>query len=231
MAGLTTDPRMVWWLQRAVIAGTVGTVVGLTVDWRLGLTLAAVVASIDAIYRSRITAVIPAAARVSSAQRRTRWRLGRLGSAGYYSLHARRIPGTGQVVEHLVIGSTGVYALDSEHWDRRLPVRATQGGRLFHGPFDQSERLGHAREVAAAASGLIGQAIGQVLTVRPAMVIYGPTIPWIVVTIDGVDIFAGRRLRRYLKRAASTPYRGRHLEDWQIELIHEAASQALPPLR
>ena len=30
-------------------------------------------------------------------------------------------------------GPAGIYAVDSEVWDRRLPVRATRGGRLFHG--------------------------------------------------------------------------------------------------
>ena len=74
---------------------------------------------------------------------------------------------------------------------------------------------------------LIGTALGQPITARPAMVIYGPTVPWIVVRISGVDVFCGRRLRKYLRREAAG--RGGYLDDRQIEAIHDIAAQVLPP--
>ena len=91
--------------------------------WRLGLTFAALVAIVDTVYQARTMSLIPAAARVSSAQRRTKRRLFLVRVFGYLALHARGIPGTDSVIDHLVIGPGGVYALDSERWDRRLPVR------------------------------------------------------------------------------------------------------------
>jgi hypothetical protein len=54
-------------------------------------------------------------------------------------------------------------------------------------------------------------------------------VPWIVVRIRGVDVFCGRRLRKYLRREAYG--RSRFLDDRQIEAIQEIAAQVLPPAR
>jgi hypothetical protein len=59
------------------------------------------------------------------------------------------------------------------------------------------------------------------------MVIYGPTVPWTVARIAGVDVFSGRRLRRYL-RAQARASRAQRLDDAEIERIHAAAARALP---
>jgi Nuclease-related domain len=203
-------------------------VAGILLDWRLGLTVAVVLAILDTIHRSRTTAVIPAAARVTSAQRRTRRRLRGLGRAGYRTLHARAVPGRDCIIDHLVIGPAGVFAVDSERWDRRLPVRATQGDQLFHGPYSQTSRLRHAQLEAAEAAQLISAGIGRGLRVRPAMVIYGPRVPWTVARIGGVDVFGGRRLRRYL-RAQARLSRAQPLSAGEIERVYAAAALALPP--
>ena len=89
------------------MAAVAGIAVGIWQDWRLGVTAAAVVAIADTIYRSRTTSVIPAAVRVTSAQRRTRRRLFLLRPAGYVALHNRAIPGSDSVIDHLVIGPAG----------------------------------------------------------------------------------------------------------------------------
>jgi hypothetical protein len=61
------------------------------------------------------------------------------------------------------------------------------------------------------------------------MAIYGPTIPWNVVSLRDVDVFAGRRLRKYFRRQSrKTTAR---LDAGQINLIHTAAAKALPPAR
>ncbi len=198
--------------------------------WRFGLTAAAFVAIADTIYRSRTTSVIPAGARAGSAQRRTRRRLFLLRTHGYVALHGRAIPDSDSVIDHLVIGPGGVFALDSERWDRRLPVRSVTGDLLYHGPFSQRARLEHATWESSQAAVYLSNALGQRITVRPAMAIYGPTIPWIVATLDGVDVFAGRRLRKYFRRQARTGSAGR-LDAEQIEEIHIAAALALPPAR
>jgi hypothetical protein len=229
-ADVARDPRLFRWIGRLVACTAVGAALAILVDWQLGLLAAVLVAIIDGLYHARTSAAIPPAVRASSAQRRTRRRLARLSPAGYLSLHARAIPGTDSVIDHLVVGPAGIYAVDSEVWDRRLPVRATRGGGLFHGPADQAARLEHARWEAGEASRLMSAAIGQPIAVQPAMVIYGPTVPWIMIKIRGVDVFCGNRLRKYLRREASAN-RARRLNGRQTEALHAIAAQVLPPTR
>ncbi len=229
LGGLADDPRLPFWIARAVMALVAGIAVTIWQGWRFGLTAAAVVAIADTIYRSRTTSVIPAAVRVTSAQRRTRRRLFLLRAHGYVALHSRAIPDSDSVIDHLVIGPGGVFALDSERWDRRLPVRSVSSDLLYHGPFSQKERLAHAAWESSQAAGRLTNALGEKITVRPAMVIYGPTVPWVVARLDGVDVFAGRRIRKYFRRQTRTS--DDRLDAEQIEEIHVAAAIALPPAR
>jgi hypothetical protein len=224
------DPRMRIWVRRAAMAVVAGFVVAIWQDWRLGLTAAALVAIADTIYRSKTMAVIPEGARATSAQRRTRRRLFLLRQAGYFALHARAIPGSNAIIDHLVIGPAGVYALDSERWDRRLPVRTVGGTLLYHGPINQKKRLLHARWEAEQASTLVGAELEHELEVRPAMAIYGPTIPWGVTNLRGVDVFGGRRVGKYFRRQTRNN-RKQRLSPAQIDAIVDAATRALPPAR
>jgi hypothetical protein len=233
VGGLSADPRVPIWIRRAVLALVAGIAVTIWLSWRWGVTAAAIIAIVDTIYQSKAMSPIPADALATSAQRRTRHRLLALRTAGFQSLHSRAIPGTDSVIDHLVVGPAGVYAVDSERWDRRLPVRTTgaaSSGLLYHGPFSQSPRLAHARWEAAQASRLVGAELRQELTVSPAMVIYGPTIPWGVAKLRGVEVFAGGRVRKFF-RQQNKATRGRHLSDEEIEQIIEAAERALPAAR
>jgi hypothetical protein len=197
------------------------------------VTAAAVASLFDTIYNSRTMALIPAAARVSSAQRMTRRRLALARPYGYMALHARAIPGTESVIDHLVVGPSGVVAVDSERWDRRLPVRTVAsnsgaGPVLYHGPFSQKERLAHARWEAAQAARLLSAELGREVRVDPAMVIYGPSIPWKVATLRGVAVFAGGSVGKYL-RGRNKASRGSELGWDQTGEIFDAAERALPP--
>lgn len=230
LAALPTDPRLPGRAVRCLLAAAAGTLLGIVVNWGAGLAAAVAATAAGWFFSFRTSAVIPASVRARSAQRRTGHRLARLAGAGYLTLHGRQVPGTGSVIEHLVIGPAGVYAVGSQHWDRRLPVRATGSRRIFHGPFDETGRLDHTRYLAEQAATRIGGAIGRFVTVRPALAIYGPPLPWPVMEIAGVDVFCGRRLRRYLRRAGASG-RANYLTIREIELIHGVAGQVLPPAR
>jgi hypothetical protein len=232
VAGLAADPRVPIWVRRAIISVLVALAFTLWKGWRVGLTAAAIVAIVDTVYQSKTIALIPAAARVSSAQRRTMRRLYLLRPFGYMAVHTRRIPGSDSVIDHLVIGPGGVFAVDSERWDRRLPVRTVAGGSasgplLYHGPYSQKDRLAHARWEAAQAAQLLSEDLGEQITVQPVMVIYGPTVPWVVTSLRGVDVFAGRRVSKYFrtrKRANQSGALG-----WQeAGDIYAAAERVLP---
>src|SRR5215472_5481086 len=111
---LPPDVRLRIWQWRAVIMIVVGVVFTIIVSWPVGLTLAILAGIIDTIYRSRTAGDLATGGSLASARRRTRRQLARMRRAGYLTLDARPIPNSREVIDHLVVGPTGVYAIDSE---------------------------------------------------------------------------------------------------------------------
>ena len=228
VAHLAANPRMRVWWRRAIIAIVVGVAFSVLVSWRLGLTLAVVAAIADTIYQSR-RGLPGQRVKVTGAQRHTRRQLAKLGRAGYRAIHGNLIPESQEQIDHLVVGPTGVFAIDSEAWDKHLVVRTKNARQLWHGPFSMKERLEHARWESERASEMLSGAVGSPVTVRPAMAVYGPRIPWDVATIREVDVFSGPRLRKYLRRRARESGQP-PLNTAQVDRIYEAANQAFPHL-
>ena len=225
LAHLARHPRSRVWQLRIVVAVLILVAFSILVSWQLGLTLAVVVVIADTIYRSRRDYTVTG--RMTGAQRRTRRQLGKLGRAGYRAIHASAIPGSEDQIDHLVVGPAGVFAIDSEDWDKRLIVRTKSGRQLWHGPFSMKDRLEHALWEAQRAAEMLSGEMGQPVAVRPAMAVYGPKIPWDVATIREVDVFSGPRLRKYLRRRARQTD-VRPLTDDEIEQIYVAANKAFP---
>jgi hypothetical protein len=227
LAHLSGNPRIRAWQRRALIAIIVGVVFSIVVSWRLGLTLAVIAAIADTIYQSR-RGLPGQRVKMTRAQRHTRRQLAKLARAGYRAMHGNLIPDSEEQIDHLVVGPAGVFAIDSESWDKHLVVRTKNARQLWHGPFSMKERLEHARWESEQASELLSGAVGSPVTVRPAMAVYGPRIPWDVATIREVDVFSGPRLRKYLRRRAKDGQR--RLDDVEVERIYRAANQAFPHL-
>jgi hypothetical protein len=227
VAHLSGNPRIRAWQRRALIAIIVGVVFSIVVSWRLGLTLAVIAAIADTIYQSR-RGLPGQRVKMTRAQRHTRRQLAKLARAGYRAMHGNLIPDSEEQIDHLVVGPAGVFAIDSESWDKHLVVRTKNARQLWHGPFSMKERLEHARWESEQASELLSGAVGSPVTVRPAMAVYGPRIPWDVATIREVDVFSGPRLRKYLRRRAKDGQR--RLDDVEVERIYRAANQAFPHL-
>ncbi|MFZ2048434.1 MAG: nuclease-related domain-containing protein [Trebonia sp.] len=224
---LPPDVRLRMWRFRAIVVIVVGVVFTIVASWQVGLSLAILAGVIDTVYRSRTAADIEAGGSEAAARRRTRRQLSRLRRAGYQALNARPIPGSREVIDHLVIGPTGVYAIDSERWHKRVPIRTYNGKQLWHGPENKKQRLEHANWEAQQASERLSTAVGFDVPVRAAMAIYGPKIPWDIATIKDVDVFTGTALGKYLKR------RGRmrslpRLSKEQVQAIYDSASSVLP---
>ena len=76
---------------------------------------------------------------------------------------------------------------------------------------------------------MLSGALGSPVTVRPAMAVYGPKIPWDVATIRDVDVFSGPRLGKYLRRRARQTGQP-PLSEAEIDRIYKAAHQAFPHL-
>jgi hypothetical protein len=227
LAHLAANPRMRVWRLRALVAVIILVAFSVLVSWQFGLTLAVIAVIADTIYRSRRG--YDGQGRQTRAQRRTRRQLAKLRRAGYRAMHAGLIPGSQDQIDHLVVGPAGVFAIDSEAWNKHLPVRTSSHRQLWHGPVSKKDRLEHAQWEAQRAADLLSGAIGKPVTVRPAMAVYGPKIPWNVATIRDVDVFSGPRLRKYLRRRARESG-VRPLTDEEIERIFQAADVAFPHL-
>ncbi len=227
-ATMLDDPRTRRWMWRIGVAVVAGLAVLLVFGWRLGVTVAVLVVIGDVVRQSRKSSSVTAWQKSSAAERRTERQLKSLQRNGYLVLHARAVPRDDEGVsdgriDHLVIGPSGVYAIDSEKWDKRLPVRTMSHLKLFHGPFNKKDRLDEARWEAQQASSILGERVGFDVPVQPSVAIYGPSIPWKVMRVREVDVYAGNRARSYLRR------RPKILTDGDVRRIFQAAEQALPP--
>jgi hypothetical protein len=227
LAHLARNPRMRVWRLRIVVAVLILVAFSILVSWQFGLTLAVLAIIADTIYRSRRN--YSGTARMTGAQRKTRRQLSKLGRAGYRALHGNAIPGSEDQIDHLVVGPAGVFAIDSEAWDKRMPVRTSSHKQLWLGPENKKDRLEHARWEAERAADLLSSAIGKQVAVRPVVAVYGPKILWDVATIREVDVFNGPRLRKYLRRRARQAD-ARPLTGDEIERIFVAANKAFPHL-
>ncbi|MFC5183090.1 nuclease-related domain-containing protein [Actinomadura harenae] len=226
--GILADPTIRPWLQRGVVALVVLALVWVASSLLLGLVAAALVVVGDVVRRNRTASTVEAWQKASAVERKTERQLRSLEKNGYRVLHARAVPRDDDGVsdgriDHLVIGPSGVYAIDSEAWDKRLPVRTLSHRKLFHGPFNKKDRLDETAWEAGLASKIISEQVGFEVPVQGSVAIYGPSIPWKVMRVRDVDVYAGNRARGYLRR------RPRILTVTDVERIFEAAEESLPP--
>ena len=226
LAHLSDNPRMRAWQWRVIIAVIAGVGFGILFhNWKWGLTFAVLAAIADTIIRSRVTYNGPAGVQLTRAQKNTLRQLNSLERRGYRALHILPIPDSEEQIDHLVIGPAGVFAIDSEDWDKRMPVRTSSHKQLWHGPRNMKDRLEEAHWEADQAAALLSAATGSPVTVRAAMAVYGPKIMWDVAEIRDVDVFSGPRLRKYLRRRAKKRDT-RPLRASDIERIDKAARTA-----
>jgi hypothetical protein len=232
---LPPDVQIGFWRTRAIIMVVVGAVIAaLTRNWEIAVTLAILAGIVDTVRRSRNPNLhlYLNGAKHPGAHKQTRGQLNKMRREGYFTLDARAIPNSQEVIDHLVVGPTGVYAIDSEKWDARLPIRTMNGRRLYLGPESQKDRLEHAVWEASQASEILSAALGYDVIVRPALAIYGPKVPWDVATIRNVDVFTGTALGKYLKqryRKRSQPGEGvPSLTREEVRTIYDTAVRMLP---
>jgi hypothetical protein len=225
---LIGNPVVRRWGQRIGVAVLIGALFAFVFDIRVGFTVAVLAAIADTIRRARMSSTVEAWQKPSAAERKTERQLRGLAKNGYQVLHARAVPRDDEGVsdgriDHLVIGPSGVYAIDSEKWDKHLPVRTLSHRKLFHGPTNKKERLDEARWEAEQASKIISAQVGFQVPVQPSVAIYGPQIPWKVMRVRDVDVYSGGRAKSYLRRRSTI------LTDTDVERIARAAEQSLPP--
>jgi hypothetical protein len=129
-------------------------------------------------------------------ERRTARILARLERDGFVAFHDLAVPGSPANVDHMVIGPTGVFVIDSKFY--RGVVRMGLDGRLWYGGRSLDRVLGtlwwEAQQVAEALAG------GPEIRVYPVLCMHEARLPWLEeLTVDGIPVLAGSALELALR--------------------------------
>jgi hypothetical protein len=147
-------------------------------------------------------------------ERRTARRLDQLTRDGYVVFHDLAVPGSSANIDHLVIGPTGVFVIDSKQWTGSIHQGAD--GLVWHNHYPLDRTLETVRWQAAAVGRLLGTRIAALLCVHGAHVQHGG------LDAQGVGIVPAHLLRSALGY-------DRVLSDGDVELLAATAHVRLRP--
>jgi hypothetical protein len=206
---------LAWRLPLVAAAGVVGQVLtaraGLPRAELVGLAVAALVG-----WRLRFRSSEQARTwqRGAAAERRTAGALRRLQRDGFVVFHDLAVPGSDANVDHLVIGPTGVFVIDSKQWTGQ--VRQSADGLAWHNHYPLDRTLAIVRWEAEAVSRVLGARVAVLLCVHGAHIQHGGLDAY------GVAIVPASRLRDALGH-------DRVLSDGDVELLATTARMRLRP--
>ena len=180
-------------------AGLVGLAVAALVGWRL---------------RFRPSEQARTWQRGAEGERRTARLLGRLTRDGYVVFHDLAVPGSDANVDHLVIGRSGVFVIDSKQWTGQ--VHQGVDGLTWHNHYPLDRTLATVRWEAEAISHLLGTRTAALLCV------HGAHIDRSGLHAGGVAIVPAGRLRDALGH-------DRVLSDGDVELLATTVRMRLRP--
>jgi Nuclease-related domain len=147
-------------------------------------------------------------------ERHTARLLRRLTRDGYIVFHDLAVPGSDANVDHLVIGRSGVFVIDSKQWTGHIHQGAD--GLAWHNHYPLDRTLQTVRWEAEAVGHLLGTCAAALLCVHGAHLQQGG------VDAHGVAIVPARRLREALGH-------DQVLSDGDVELLAATARMRLRP--
>jgi hypothetical protein len=180
-------------------AGLLGVAVAALVGWRL---------------RFRPSEQARSWQRGAHGERGTARLLDRLTRDGYVIFHDLAVPGSPANLDHLVIGPTGLFVIDSKQWTGS--VHQSADGLTWHNHYPLDRTLETVRWEAQAISRLLGTRVGALLCVHGAHIQGGG------VDTQGVAIVPASRLRAAFGQ-------DRVLSDADVDLFAATALTSLRP--
>jgi Nuclease-related domain len=156
---------------------------------RLAASLA-VVGAVSWRLRFRPSAEASAWRKGARGERRTARRLRRLVRRGYVVFHDLAMPGSRANIDHLLIGPSGVFVIDSKQYTGR--IRQSLDGRAWHNYYPLDEQLQTVCAEARAVEATLGA------PVIPLLCVHGASVQWGGLHAQGVAIVPGNQLHAAL---------------------------------
>jgi hypothetical protein len=138
---------------------------------RAGLASLAVAALVGWRLRFRPSTQARAWQRGAAGERRTARLLDRLGRDGYVSFHDLAMPDSPANLDHLVLGPSGVFVIDSKDWTGQ--VHQSSDGLLWHDHYRLDRTLASIRWQAETLGRLLGIPVAPLVCVHGAHIRHG----------------------------------------------------------
>ena len=155
-----------------------------------GLASLAVAAMVGWRLRFRASTQARAWQRGAKGERHTARLLDRLGRDGYVSFHDLAMPDSTANLDHLVVGPSGVFVIDSKQWTGQ--VHQSSDGLIWHNHYRLDRTLATIRWQAETLGRLLG------VPVAPLVCVHGAHIQGGGLRAQGVAVVPATRLRSAL---------------------------------
>ncbi len=113
---------------------------------------------------------------------------------GWTVLHDLAVPRSAANLDHLVIGTPGVFAIDAKHY--RGPLHLSHDGQLWHGRYPLAAALSATRWAADKVQATLG---APDIDVVPIVAVVGAPVPFGQVSVNGVPVVAAGSLPGLLR--------------------------------
>ena len=154
-------------------------------------------------------------------ERATARDLAGLGDAGFVILHDRRVPGYGGNIDHVAIGPTGVWAIETKSLRGKVEI---DGDDLKVGGYRRDKIVDQVYREAVAVQVALGASVTKLgLTVTPVICLHRGELPFFNKTVRGVRLASGRQLARLLRTGEA------RLTAEQVQTLAREADRLLTP--
>lgn len=154
-------------------------------------------------------------------ERKTAEYLDGLADGGFVVLHDRKVPGYGGNLDHIVIGPTGVWAVETKSLSGKV---VTDGNSLRIGGRRQDKIIDQVYREAVAIQVAFGTQLPELaVPVTPVVCLHRGELPFFNKTVRGVRLASGRQLRRLIRDGNA------RIAPDEVQRIADVANRLLRP--
>jgi hypothetical protein len=154
-------------------------------------------------------------------ERRTARHLEGLTDAGFIVLHDRRVPGYGGNLDHVAIGPTGVWVIETKSWTGKVEV---DGRELLVRGHPRDKAVDQVFREATAVQIALGEALSRLgVTVTPVLCLHRARMPFFAKEVQGVRVASGKQLAGLLQAGDA------RLTPDQVQALAREADRILKP--